>query len=108
MIVRNNEFEKLILLVIKTLLFISITISIVTVMIDLSYMNQYINNTILSTKLLGINFLQFIVVFTLFMIPISRLAIMIREFSKSDKYMNVVTELVVLIIILVLAARIVI
>ena len=52
--------------------------------------------------------LKFIVVFTLFMIPISRLAIMIREFSKSDKYMNVVTELVVLIIILVLAARIVI
>ena len=104
----KNKVEYLILKIMKLLLMISITMSIASVIIEISFMDQYIISAMVNTSLLGINLLEFLAILALFMIPVIRLSIMAIEFYKSGNYINVMTESVVLIIILVLAARIVI
>ena len=104
----KNKVEYLILKIMKLLLMISITMSIASVIIEISFMDQYIISAMVNTSLLGINLLEFLAILALFMIPVIRLSIMAIEFCKSGNYINGVTESVVLIIILVLAARIVI
>ncbi|MCH2404359.1 MAG: hypothetical protein MK229_04550 [Nitrososphaerales archaeon] len=104
----KNKVEYLILKIMKLLLMISITMSIASVIIEISFMDQYIISAMVNTSLLGINLLEFLAILALFMIPVIRLSIMAIEFYKSGNYINGVTESVVLIIILVLAARIVI
>ena len=104
----KNKVEYLILKIMKLLLMISITMSISSVIIEISFMDQYIISAMVNTSLLGINLLEFLAILALFMIPVIRLSIMAIEFYKSGNYINGVTESVVLIIILVLAARIVI
>jgi len=104
----KNKVEDSILKMMKLLLMISVTMSIASVIIEISFMDQYIINAMLNTSLLGIDLLKFLAILALFMIPVVRLSIMAIEFCKSGNYINGVTESVVLIIILVLAARIVI
>ncbi len=104
----KNKVEYLILKIMKLLLMISITMSIASVIIEISFMDQYIISAMVNTSLLGINLLEFLAILALFMIPVIRLSIMAIEFYKSGNYINVMTESVVLIIILVLSARIVI
>ena len=104
----KNKVEYLILKIMKLLLMISITMSIASVIIEISFMDQYIISAMVNTSLLGINLLEFLAILALFMIPVIRLSIMAIEFYKSGNYINGVTESVVLFIILVLAARIVI
>ncbi len=104
----KNKVEYLILKIMKLLLMISITMSIASVIIEISFMDQYIISAMVNTSLLGINLLEFLAILALFMIPVIRLSIMAIEFCKSGNYINGVTESVVLIIILVLASRIVI
>ncbi len=104
----KNKVEYLILKIMKLLLMISITMSIASVIIEISFMDQYIISAMVNTSLLGINLLEFLAILALFMIPVIRLSIMAIEFYKSGNYINGVTESVVLIIILVLSARIVI
>tara|TARA_B100001013_G_scaffold120890_1_gene70121 strand:- start:401 stop:733 length:333 start_codon:yes stop_codon:yes gene_type:complete len=104
----KNKVEYLILKIMKLLLMISITMSIASVIIEISFMDQYIISAMVNTSLLGIDLLEFLAILALFMIPVIRLSIMAIEFYKSGSYINGVTESVVLIMILVLAARIVI
>jgi hypothetical protein len=104
----RNLGEDLILKMMKLLLMISITMSIASVIIEISFMDQYIISAMVNASLLGIDLLEFLAILALFMIPVVRLSIMAIEFCKLGNYINGVTESVVLIIILVLAARIVI
>ena len=104
----RNLGEDLILKMMKLLLMISITMSIASVIIEISFMDQYIISAMVNASLLGIDLLEFLAILALFMIPVVRLSIMAIEFCKSGNYINGVTESFVLIIILVLAARIVI
>jgi len=104
----KNKVEDSILKIMRLLLITSVTMSIASVLIEVSFMDQYIINAMLNTSLLGIDLLKFLAILALFMIPVIRLSIMAIEFYKSGSYINGVTESVVLIMILVLAARIVI
>ena len=104
----KNKVEDSILKIMKLLLITSVTMSIASVIIEISFMDQYIISAMVNTSLLGIDLLKFLAILALFMIPVIRLSIMAIEFYKSGNYTNVMTESVVLIIILVLAARIVI
>jgi hypothetical protein len=101
----NNKLENLTLTVIKTILIFVILLTIMSVILDISF-NQDI--LIDSFEISGMNLLDFSIIFLLFMIPVSRSTIMIIEFSKLDNHINAVSELVVLGIILGLVARIII
>ena len=108
MINEKNKVEDSILKIMRLLLITSVTMSIASVLIEVSFMDQYIINAMLNTSLLGIDLLKFLAILSLFMIPVIRLSIMAIEFYKSGSHINGVTESVVLIMILVLAVRIVI
>ena len=101
----NNKLENLTLTVIKTILIFVILLTIMSVILEISF-NQDI--LIDSFEISGMNLLDFSIIFLLFMIPVSRSTIMIIEFSKLDNQINAVSELVVLGIILGLVARIII
>mgnify|MGYP003305089387 FL=1 len=101
----NNKLENLTLTVIKTILIFVILLTIMSVILEISF-NQDI--LIDSFEISGMNLLDFSIIFLLFMIPVSRSTIMIIEFSKLDNHINAVSELVVLGIILGLVARIII
>ena len=101
----NNKLENLTLTVIKTILIFVILLTIMSVILEISF-NQDI--LIDSFEISGMNLLDFSIIFLLFMIPVSRSTIMIIEFSKLDNQVNAVSELVVLGIILGLGIRIII
>ncbi len=101
----DNKLENLTLTVIKTILIFVILLTIMSVILEISF-NQDI--LIDSFEISGMNLLDFSIIFLLFMIPVSRSTIMIIEFSKLDNHINAVSELVVLGIILGLVARIII
>ena len=104
----KNKVENSILKIMKLLLITSVTMSIASVIIEISFIDQYIISAMVNTSLLGIDLLKFLAILALFMIPVIRLSLMAIGFYKSGDYINGVTESVVLIIILVLAVRIVI
>ena len=81
-----------------------IALTIISVILEISFSQDIWLD---SLRIAGINLLDFVIIFLLFMIPVSRLSIMIREFSKSKNHINAVSEVVVLGIILVLVARII-
>ena len=101
---KNNKLENLTLTVIKTILILVIALTIISVILEISFSQDIWLD---SLRIAGINLLDFVIIFLLFMIPVSRLSIMIREFSKSKNHINAVSEVVVLGIILVLVARII-
>ena len=101
----NNKLEKLTLTVIKTILMAVISLTIISVILEISFSQDILVNSI---GIAGMNLLGFAIIFLLFMIPVSRSTIMIIEFSKLDNQINAVSELVVLGIILGLVARIII
>ena len=101
----NNKLEKLTLTVIKTILMAVISLTIISVILEISFSQDILVNSI---GIAGMNLLGFAIIFLLFMIPVSRSTIMIIEFSKSDNQINGLSEVVVLGIILVLVARIII
>ena len=103
--IEDNKLENLTLTVIKTILIFVILLTIMSVILEISF-NQDI--LIDSFEISGMNLLDFSIIFLLFMIPVSRSTIMIIEFSKLDNHINAVSELVVLGIILGLVARIII
>jgi len=100
----NNKLEKLTLTVIKTILMAVISLTIISVILEISFSQDILVNSI---GIAGMNLLGFAIIFLLFMIPVSRSTIMIIEFSKSDNQINGLSEVVVLGIILVLVARII-
>ena len=100
----NNKLEKLTLTVIRTILILAISLTIISVILEISFSQDILVDSI---GISGMNLLDFTIIL-LFMIPISRSTIMIIEFLKSDNQINAVTELVVLGIILGLVARIII
>ena len=101
----NNKLEKLTLTVIKTILMAVISLTIISVILEISFSQDILVNSI---GIAGMNLLGFAIIFLLFIIPISRSTIMIVEFSKSGNQINAVSEVVVLGIILGLVARIII
>tara|TARA_B100000029_G_scaffold508496_1_gene595507 strand:+ start:26644 stop:26955 length:312 start_codon:yes stop_codon:yes gene_type:complete len=101
---KNNKLENLTLTVIKTILILVIALTIISVILEISFSQDIWLD---SLRIAGMNLLDFVIIFLLFMIPVSRLSIMIREFSKSKNHINAVSEVVVLGIILVLVARII-
>ena len=101
----NNKLEKLTLTVIKTILMAVISLTIISVILEISFSQDILID---SFEISGMNLLDFSIIFLLFMIPVSRSTIMIIEFSKLDNHINAVSELVVLGIILGLVARIII
>ena len=92
MINEKNKVEDSILKIMRLLLITSVTMSIASVLIEVSFMDQYIINAMLNTSLLGIDLLKFLAILALFMIPVIRLSIMTIEFCKSGNYINGVTE----------------
>ena len=100
----NNKLEKLTLTVIRTILILVISLTIISVILEISFSKDILGDSI---GILGMNLLDFAIIFLLFMIPVSRSTIMIIEFSKSDNQINGLSEVVVLGIILVLVARII-
>ena len=100
----NNKLEKLTLTVIKTILMAVISLTIISVILEISFSQDILVDSI---EISGMNLLDFTIIL-LFMIPVSRSTIMIIEFSKLDNHINAVSELVVLGIILGLVARIII
>ena len=101
----NNKLEKLTLTVIKTILMAVISLTITSVILEVSFSQDILFDSI---EISGMNLLDFTTIFLIFMIPVSRSIIMIIEFSKSNNQINAVSELVVLGIILGLVTRIVI
>ena len=101
----NNKLEKLTLTVIKTILMAVISLTIISVILEISFSQDILVNSI---GIAGMNLLGFAIIFLLFMITVSRSTIMIVEFSKSDNQINAVSEVVVLGIILGLVVRIII
>ena len=101
----NNKLEKLTLTVIRTILILVISLTIISVILEISFSQDILVNSI---GIAGMNLLGFAIIFLLFMIPVSRSTIMIIEFSKLDNQINAVSELVVLGIILGLGIRIII
>ena len=101
----NNKLEKLTLTVIRTILILVISLTIISVILEISFSQDILID---SFEISGMNLLDFSIIFLLFMIPVSRSTIMIIEFLKSDNQINAVSELVVLGIILGLVARIII
>ena len=101
----NNKLEKLTLTVIRTILILVISLTIISVILEISFSQDILVDSI---EISGMNLLDFTTIFLIFMIPVSRSIIMIIEFSKSDNQINAVSELVVLGIILGLVARIII
>ena len=101
----NNKLENLTLTVIKTILIFVILLTIMSVILEISFSQDILID---SFEISGMNLLDFSIIFLLFMIPVSRSTIMIIEFSKLDNQINAVSELVVLGIILGLVARIII
>ena len=101
----NNKLEKLTLTVIRTILILVISLTIISVILEISFSQDILID---SFEISGMNLLDFSIIFLLFMIPVSRSTIMIIEFSKLDNQINAVSELVVLGIILGLVARIII
>ncbi|MBH58984.1 MAG: hypothetical protein CMO19_01015 [Thaumarchaeota archaeon] len=101
---KNNKLENLTLTVIKTILILVIALTIISVILEISFSQDIWLD---SLRIAGMNLLDFVIIFLLFMIPVSRLSIMIREFSRSKNHINAVSEVVVLGIILVLVARII-
>lgn len=101
----NNKLENLTLTVIKTILILVISLTITSVILEVSFSQGILFDSI---EISGMNLLDFSIIFLLFMIPVSRSTIMIIEFSKLDNQINAVSELVVLGIILGLVARIII
>ena len=96
----NNKLEKLTLTVIRTILILVISLTIISVILEISFSQDILVDSI---EISGMNLLDFTIIL-LFMIPISRSTIMIIEFLKSDNQINAVSELVVLGIILGLVA----
>ena len=101
----NNKLENLTLVVIKIILAIVISLTIISAILEISFSKDILGDSI---GILGMNLLDFAIIFLLFIIPISRSTIMIVEFSKSGNQINAVSEVVVLGIILGLVARIII
>ena len=101
----NNKLENLTLTVIKTILILVISLTITSVILEVSFSQDILFDSI---EISGMNLLDFTTIFLIFMIPVSRSIIMIIEFSKSDNQINAVSELVVLGIILGLGIRIII
>ena len=100
----NNKLEKLTLTVIRTILILVISLTIISVILEISFSQDILVDSI---EISGMNLLNFTIIL-LFMIPVSRSTIMIIEFLKSDNQINAVSELVVLGIILGLGIRIII
>ena len=100
----NNKLEKLTLTVIRTILILVISLTIISVILEISFSQDILVDSI---EISGMNLLDFTIIL-LFMIPVSRSTIMIIEFSKLDNQINAVSELVVLGIILGLGIRIII
>ena len=100
----NNKLEKLTLTVIRTILILAISLTIISVILEISFSQDILVDSI---GISGMNLLDFTIIL-LFMIPVSRSTIMIIEFLKSDNQINAVSELVVLGIILGLGIRIII
>ena len=100
----NNKLENSISTVIKTILILVISLTIISVILEISFSQDILVDSI---EISGMNLLDFTIIL-LFMIPVSRSTIMIIEFSKLDNQINAVSELVVLGIILGLVARIII
>ena len=96
----NNKLEKLTLTVIRTILILVISLTIISVILEISFSQDILVDSI---EISGMNLLDFTIIL-LFMIPVSRSTIMIIEFLKSDNQINAVSELVVLGIILGLVA----
>ena len=96
----NNKLEKLTLTVIRTILILVISLTIISVILEISFSQDILVDSI---AISGMNLLDFTIIL-LFMIPVSRSTIMIIEFLKSDNQINAVSELVVLGIILGLVA----
>ena len=101
----NNKLENLTLTVIKTILILVISLTITSVILEVSFSQDILFDSI---EISGMNLLDFTTIFLIFMIPVSRSIIMIIEFSKSDNQINTVSELAVLGIILGLVVRIII
>ena len=101
----NNKLENLTLTVIKTILILVISLTITSVILEISFSQDILID---SFEISGMNLLDFSIIFLLFMIPVSRSTIMIIEFSKLDNQINAVSELAVLGIILGLVTRIII
>jgi len=101
----NNKLENLTLVVIKIILAIVISLTIISAILEISFSKDILGDSI---GILGMNLLDFAIIFLLFIIPVSRSTIMIVEFSKSDNQINAVSEVVVLGIILGLVVRIII
>ena len=101
----NNKLENLTLTVIKTILILVISLTITSVILDVSFSQDILFDSI---EISGMNLLDFTTIFLIFMIPVSRSIIMIIEFSKSNNQINAVSEVVVLGIILGLVTRIII
>ena len=101
----NNKLENLTLVVIKIILAIVISLTIISAILEISFSKDILGDSI---GILGMNLLDFAIIFLLFIIPVSRSTIMIVEFSKSGNQINAVSEVVVLGIILGLVARIII
>ena len=99
----NNKLENLISTVIRTILILVISLTIISVILEISFSQDILVDSI---EISGMNLLDFTIIL-LFMIPVSRSTIMIIEFSKSDNQINGLSEVVVLGIILVLVARII-
>ena len=101
----NNKLENLTLVVIKIILAIVISLTIISAILEISFSKDILGGSI---GILGMNLFDFAIIFLLFIIPVSRSTIMIVEFSKSGNQINAVSEVVVLGIILGLVARIII
>ena len=101
----NNKLESLTLTVIKTILILVISLTITSVILEVSFSQDILFDSI---GISGMNLLDFTTIFLIFMIPVSRSIIMIIEFSKSNNQINAVSELAVLGIILGLVTRIII
>ena len=101
----NNKLESLTLTVIKTILILVISLTITSVILEVSFSQDILFDSI---GISGMNLLDFTTIFLIFMIPVSRSIIMIIEFSKANNQINAVSELAVLGIILGLVTRIII
>ena len=79
----NNKLENLTLTVIKTILILVISLTITSVILEVSFSQDILFDSI---EISGMNLLDFTTIFLIFMIPVSRSIIMIIEFSKSANH----------------------
>ena len=95
----NNKLDQRIQQIIKILLTLSITITIIWIILSSIESNIY-NNQILKTKILEIDLLLFFVLLILFSIPIIRTIVMTVTFVQEKNYINGLSGLIILTLVI--------